>query len=166
MLNSTAAQTLPRNSCLGTQPRTQSWSCLATARAAYHDAVLPHRQRSSRGARQLPGGVGDRLEQWVEAVVPGCDQLLQGRKRSALVKVARKVAGPAGRSLRQRIAIQSAACFPEARRLGSRHNHRSFSVVDCRQKIAGLKIAGQNRQNASGAGNFAKYEPTPPACQH
>ena len=113
MLNFTGAQTLPRDSSLRTQPRTESGSRVATARAAHHRAVLPHRQRGSRGARQLPGGVGDGLEHRVETVVSGCDQFLQGRQGRALVKVAREVAGPAGGSLRQRIAIQALSIFPE-----------------------------------------------------
>ncbi len=79
MLNFTGAQALPRNTRLRTQLRPESGSLVATARAAHHRALLPHRQRGSGGSRQLPGGVCDGPEYRVQAVVPGCDQLLQGR---------------------------------------------------------------------------------------
>src|ERR1019366_9631092 len=113
MMNSTGAQTLARDSSLRTQPRTESGSRIAIARAAHHRAVLPHRQCGSGGACQLSGGICDGRQYRVPAVVPACDQLLQGRQGCAFVQVA----GPAGGSLRRRIAAKSSECFPGAKRL-------------------------------------------------
>src|SRR3984893_14677170 len=76
MLNFTCSQALPRDSSLGAQPRTESGSRVAAARAADHRAILPHRQGGSRGARQVSSGICDSCEHWVQAVIPGGDHLL------------------------------------------------------------------------------------------
>ena len=77
VLNFPGAQTLPRDSSLGTQSRAESGSHVAAARATHHRAVPPHSQCGPGGARQLPGGICDGREHWVQAVVPGRDQLLK-----------------------------------------------------------------------------------------
>src|SRR6202795_602947 len=160
MLNFTGAQTLPRDSSLGTQPRTESGSRVAAACAADHRAILPHRQGGSGGARQLPGGICDGREHWVQAVVPGCDQLLQRRQSRALVQVprcvgryiARDVSGcvaeSAGRGF-QKIAINAISIehFPGAKRLGLGHNHSSLFIstlsVSCRKNPPKRKRRGR-----------------------
>ena len=156
MLNFTGAQTLPRDSSLGTQPRTESGSRVATARAAHHRTFLPHRQCGSGGARQLSGCICDGRQYRVQAVLPGSDQLLQGQQGRALVEVAGHVAGPAEGSLRRRIAIKYAKYFPCAKRLGLRHNHRSLSVG---------KLPDKTGRTQAARAIWPKYEPTPRACQ-
>ena len=149
MLNLPGAQALPRDSSLGIQPRTQSGSRVATACAADHGAILPHRQRGSGGARQLSGGICDGREHRVQAVVPGCDQLLQGRQSCALIQVTGGVADPAGRSLLQRIAINTISIehLPGAKRLGLRHDHGSLFIstlsLCCRTNPAKHKRRGR-----------------------
>jgi len=147
MLNLPAAQTLPADSGLRTQPRTENGSRVTSARSAHHRAVLPHRQRGSGGARQLLGGIRDGREHRVQTVVPGGNHLLQRRQRGALVQIARHAAGPAGGSFRQSIAIQRAEDFPGAKRLGLRHYHSSLSIG---------KLPDKTGQNASGAGDLAE----------
>src|SRR3984893_14439002 len=156
ILNFPGAQALPRDSSLGSQARAECGSRIAAARPADHRAILPHRQCGSGGTRQLPGGICYGREHRVQAMVPGCDQLLQGRHGWAVVQIARYVsrdvagcvAEPAGKGLRQKIASNTISIehFPGAKRLGLRHNHSSLFVstlsASCRTNPAERKRRG------------------------
>ena len=116
--------------------------------AAHHGAVLPHGQRGTGGAGRSPGRIRDRLENRVEAVISGCNQLFQGRQGCAFVKIFRDTGG-AGRGCGRGLRRRRVRFFSEPNGLGLGTTTVFSRLVSCRTKPAGRKWLGRFRRSMS-----------------
>ncbi|MGA8537880.1 MAG: hypothetical protein WB566_00185, partial [Terriglobales bacterium] len=78
MLDFPGAEALARDPSLSAQLRAKNRRHFATPGPAHHGAVFPHRQCGSGSARELSSDIRDGLKDWLQGMVPGCNELFQG----------------------------------------------------------------------------------------